>query len=48
MDVAEWYMLGASAAKIGDRATSKSMKNPPCLIGVLDVTPGTWMLDISL
>jgi len=47
MDVAGGYMLEASAAKIGDRATSKSMKNPPCLIGVLEVTPGTWMLDRS-
>jgi len=47
MDVAGGYMLGASAAKIGDRATSKSMKNPPCLIGVLEVTPGTWLLDMS-
>ena len=48
MDVARGYMLGASAAIISDRATSKSMKNPPCLIGVLDITPGKWMLDMSL
>jgi len=48
MAVAGGYMLGESAVKIGDRATSKSMKNPPCQMGVVYVTPGTWMLDMSL
>jgi len=48
MDLSGGYMVGASASKSGDRATSKPMKSPPCLIGVLEVTPGTWMLDMSL